>query len=108
MVDIELDVPAPLRDCLTYCEDECVLDCCGIAAVSTNPTLIAAWRDQAGPVAVAEARRQIAELTGVVQDRSRKVMSRRLNHYAHDEPSRRALLDFLAAIDAGLTAVGRR
>ncbi|MEU4664186.1 DUF6331 family protein [Micromonospora chalcea] len=104
MADVSVDVPSPLRKCVIFCEVECVRLCCGIDAVSTDPALIEDWCRQMGSAAVIEARRQLAELIEVVEDRSQCVTSDFLNHRTHDEAARRELLDFLTALDAGLTA----
>ena len=55
-------------------------------------------------MAVAEARRQLAEFVAVVEDRSQNVSSLFLNHYTCDEQARRQLLEFLAAFHTGLAA----
>ncbi|MFI7307094.1 DUF6331 family protein [Micromonospora aurantiaca] len=104
MADVSVDVPSPLRTCIAFCEVECVVGCCGIDAVSTDPDLIEDWCHQVGSAAVVEARLQLIELIEVVEDRSRCVTSDFLNHRTHDEAARRELLDFLAALDAGLAA----
>ncbi|MGV9372706.1 DUF6331 family protein [Micromonospora tulbaghiae] len=104
MADVSVEVPSPLRECVVFCEVECVRGCCGIDAVSTDPALIEGWCRQAGSAAVIEARLQLAELIEVVEDRSHCVTSDFLNHRTHDEAARRELLDFLAALDAGLAA----
>jgi hypothetical protein len=104
MAYVSVDVPSPLSACITSCEIHCVLDCCGIDAVSADPAVVQAWCHQAGPVAVAEARRQLADLTAVVEDLSHRVESTFLNHRTHDYAARLELLDFLAALDAGLAA----
>ncbi|AXO35931.1 DUF6331 family protein [Micromonospora sp. B006] len=104
MADVSVDVPSPLRTCVIFCEVECVRLCCGIDAVSTDPARIEDWCRQVGSAAVIEARRQLAELIEVVEDRSHCVTSDFLNHRTHDEAARRELLDFLTALDAGLAA----
>jgi hypothetical protein len=104
MADLSVDIPSPLSECIDFCEVECVRACCGIDAVSTDPAVIEAWCHQVRWTAVVEARLQIAELVEVVEDRSHCVASTFLNHRTHDDAARRQLLDFLAAIDAGLAA----
>ena len=104
VADVLVEVRSPLRDCLLHCEVECVRECCGIDAISTDAEVIAAWRQQAGPAAVAEARGQLAELVAVVEDRTHNVSSLFLNHYTSDEAARRQLLEFLAAFRTGLAA----
>ncbi|MET9299327.1 DUF6331 family protein [Micromonospora aurantiaca] len=104
MADVSVDVPSPLRKCIAFCEVECVLGCCGIDAVSTDPDLIGAWCRQVDQDAVIEARLQLAELIEVVENRSRCITSDFLNHRTHDEAARRELLAFLAALGAGLAA----
>jgi hypothetical protein len=104
MGEVSVDIPAPLSEGIIFCEVECVRACCGIDAVSTDPALIRAWCRQVGSAVVVEARRQLAELVTVVEDRSHRVTSTFLNHYTNDEAARRQLLDFLAAFDAGLAA----
>jgi hypothetical protein len=105
MADVSVEVPLPLQECFLHCEVECVRECCGIDAISTDPELIAAWGRQVGPAAVAEAQRQLGELVAVVEDRSRNVSSLFLNHYTSDEAARQQLLDFLAAFRAGLASI---
>ncbi|MGC1209963.1 MAG: DUF6331 family protein [Micromonospora sp.] len=104
MVDVSVEIPAPLSKGVIFCEVECVRACCGIDAISTDPALIEAWCRQVGSVAVVEARLQLAELIEVVEDSSHRVTSTFLNHRTHDDAARRQLLDFLAAFDAGLAA----
>ncbi|MFG1869713.1 DUF6331 family protein [Micromonospora arborensis] len=104
MTDVSVEVPSPLSECIVFCEVECVRPCCGIDAVSTDPALIETWCRRVGPVAVIEARLQLAELIEVVEDRSHRVTSTFLNHRTHDDAARRQLLDFLAAFEAGLAA----
>lgn len=104
MADESVEVPSPLRECIIFCEVECVRLCCGIDAVSTDPALVEDWCRQAGSAAVTEARLQLAELIEVVEDRSHCVTSDFLNHRTHDEAALRELLDFLTALDAGLAA----
>jgi hypothetical protein len=104
VTDVSVEVPSPLSECVIFCEEYCVRACCGIDAVSTDPALIEAWCRRAGPVAVVEARRQLANLIKAVEDRSQCVTSAFLNHRTHDEAARRELLDFLTALKVGLTA----
>ncbi|MFI6261323.1 DUF6331 family protein [Micromonospora sp. NPDC051006] len=103
-MDVSVEMPPPLSKCIIFCEVECVRECCGIDAVSTDPALIEAWCRQVGSAAVVEARLQLAELIEVVGDRSHRLTSTFLNHRTHDDAARRQLLDFLAAFDAGLAA----
>jgi hypothetical protein len=103
-VELSVEVPAPLAECISYCEVVCVRGCCGIDAVSTDPTLVEAWCRQVGSVKVVEARLQLAELIEVVEDRSHRVTSTFLNHRTPNAYARRRLLDFLAALEAGLAA----
>ena len=102
MADVSVEVPSPLRECFLHCEVECVRERCGIDAISTDPEVIAAWVLQAGPVVVAEARRQLADLVAVVADRTHKVSSAFLNHYTCHAAARRQLLEFLAVFRTGL------
>lgn len=104
MADVSVEVPSPLRDCFLYCETECVRECCGIDAITTDPESIAAWRSEAGPAAVLKARRQLAELVAVVEDRTHNVSSLFLNHYTCHDAARQQLLEFLAAFQTGLVA----
>ncbi|MEU8296235.1 DUF6331 family protein [Micromonospora sp. NPDC048909] len=104
MVDLSVEIPPPLSKCIIFCEAECVRECCGLDAISTDPALIEAWCRQVGSAAVVEARLQLAELIEVVEDLSHRVTSTFLNHRTHDDAARRQLLDFLAAFDAGLAA----
>ncbi len=60
-----------------------------------------------GPVAVVEARRQLAELIELVEDRANRVTSLFLNHHTHNDAARRELLDFLAALEVGLSTGSR-
>ncbi|SBT46393.1 DUF6331 family protein [Micromonospora auratinigra] len=104
MAERSLDVLPPLSHCITFCEEECVRACCGIDAVSTDPALIGQWCREAGPTAVLQARRQLADLIEVVEDRSHLVSSTFLNHRTPNEGARRELLDFLTALATGLAA----
>ncbi|MEV0330655.1 DUF6331 family protein [Micromonospora echinospora] len=103
MTDVSVEIPSPLSECILFCEVECVRACCGIDALSTDSALIEAWCRQVGSVAVIEARLQLAELIEVVEDRSHRVTSTFLNYRTHDDAARRELLDFLAALEAGLS-----
>lgn len=104
MKDVSVEVPSPLRECFLHCEVDCVRECCGIDAITTDVKVIAAWRREAGAAAVLEARRQLAELMAMVEDRTHNVSSLFLNHYTCDEGARWQLLDFLAAFRAGLNS----
>ncbi|MFC0029908.1 DUF6331 family protein [Micromonospora chaiyaphumensis] len=104
MADVSVEIPSPLSECITFCEVVCVRECCGIDAVSTDPAVVEAWCRQVGSTAVVEARLQLAELIEVVKDRSHRVTSTFLNHRTPDDAARRQLLDFLAALEAGLAA----
>ncbi|MFL5327849.1 MAG: DUF6331 family protein [Gemmataceae bacterium] len=105
MVDVSVEVPSPLQECFLHCEVECARECCGIDAISSDPGLIAAWARQAGPAAVADAQRQLADLISIVEDRTHKVSSLFLNHYTCHEAARIQLLDFLAAFRTGLASI---
>ena len=105
MADVSVEIPSPLRECFLHCEVECVRQCCGIDAISIDREAIGGWGRQAGPVNVAEALQQLAELTAVVEDRSHNVSSEFLNHYTCDEAARTQLLEFLAAFRLGLMTV---
>lgn len=105
MADGSVEVPSPLQECFLQCEVECVRECCGIDAFSTDPVLISAWGREAGSAAVAVASRQLAELVVVVENRSHKVSSPFLNHYTCGEAARQQLLDFLAAFHTGLASI---
>jgi hypothetical protein len=105
MADVSVEVPSPLQECFLRCEVECVRECCGIDAISTDPVLIAAWGRQAGPAAVAEAQHQLADLIAVVEDRTHNVSSLFLNHYTCHEAARVQLLEFLAAFLTGLASI---
>ena len=104
MGHVPIEVSAPLRDCLTFCEVECVIACCGIDAISTDPAHVAQWRARVRPEAAAEARRQAAELIAIVEDRSHDVESAFLNHRTLGEAGRRELLDVLTAFREHLAA----
>ena len=104
MSELSVEIRSPLSDCIIHCETVCVRACCGIDAISTDPVLIEEWCRQAGTLTVTEARLQLAALRELVEDRSNRVVSMFLNHRVHDEVSRRELQEFLAAIDAGLSA----
>ncbi|SNY75738.1 DUF6331 family protein [Paractinoplanes atraurantiacus] len=90
MADVPAEIPSPLWGCFLSCEAECVRVRCGIDAISTDRFRVEAWRRDAGPVAVAEARRQLADLIRVVDDRANRVTLPSLN--------------FLGAFDEGLSA----
>lgn len=104
MVDVEVDVLPPLADCFRYCETECVRECCGIDAISTEAEQISAWSRQAGRETVRQALEQLRCLIAVVEDRSHNVSSRFLNHYTNDEPAREELLAFLGAFHAAMSS----
>jgi hypothetical protein len=105
MADVSVDVPSPLQECFLHCEVDCVRECCGIDAISTDSELIAAWGRQAGPAAAAEAQQQLADVIAVVEDRTHNVSSLFLNHYTCHEPARIQLLEFLAAFRTGLASI---
>jgi hypothetical protein len=102
--DEELDVPAPLRDCLAHCEVHCVADCCGVGAFSSEAEDVRAWCVKAGPAAARRALQQLAAMIAVVNDRSRRVSVPYLNQCAFDDASRKELLDFLEAFAMTLHA----
>jgi len=105
MADVSVEVPSPLKECFLHCEVDCVRECCGIDAISTDAELIAAWGRQAGRTAVAEANRHLADLIAVVEDRAHNVSSLFLNHYTCHEAARVELLEFLAAFRTGLALI---
>jgi hypothetical protein len=105
LMDVSVEIPAPLRECFLHCETECVRGCCGIDAISTEADVIADWGRKAGSKAVAEALRQLDELVAVVEDRSHNVLSHFLNHYTVDEPARGKLLNFLASFRSGIASI---
>lgn len=100
--DVSVEIPSPLQECFLHCEVECVRECCGIDAITTDPEVIAAWRRVAGPAKVADALLQLAELVAVVEDRTHNTSSVFLNHYTCDESARQMLLEFLAIFRTGL------
>ncbi len=102
MADVELDVVSPLADCFRHSEVECVLECCGIDAISTDPDLVATWVRQAGLETATIALEQLEEAIVVVEDRSHSVSSRFLNHYTADDAARAELLLFLMAFRTSL------
>ena len=105
MPDVSVEVPSPLKECFLHSEVHCVRECCGIDAISTDPELIAEWGRQAGLIAVADAKRQLADLVAVVEDRTHNVSSLFLNHYTCHEAARIQLLEFLAAFRTGLASI---
>ena len=102
VADVSVEIPSPLQECFLHCEVECVRECCGIDAISTDSEVIAAWRREAGSAKVADALRQLADLVAMVEDRKHNVSSRFLNHYTCDESARQILLEFLATFRTGL------
>ncbi|MEV7988403.1 DUF6331 family protein [Micromonospora sp. NPDC085948] len=104
MREVSVDISPPLRDCIIFCEVECVLGCCGIDAVSTDPAHIEEWCRRVGSATVADAWLHLVELIEVVEDRSQLVTSTFLNHRTPDDAARRRLLDFLAAFEVCLAA----
>ena len=105
MADVDIEVPSPLLECFLHCEVDCVRECCGIHAISTDADLIGGWGRQAGPEVVALALRQLGELLTVEGDQSHKVSSQFLNHYTCHEAARRELLEFLRAFRSALEKV---
>jgi hypothetical protein len=102
MGDVEVEVLPPLADCFRHCEVECVRECCGIDAISTDAELIGGWSRQAGTETVGQALGQLRRVIEAVEDRSHKVSSIFLNHYTNDEAARLELLDFLGAFRTAL------
>ncbi len=102
METVELEVPVPLRDCFLHSETICVRECCGIDAISQEPTRVTDWSRKEGHQAVLKALGQIKELTAQVQDRSRKVVVPFLNALADGEVTREKLLSFLQAFEVAL------
>jgi hypothetical protein len=101
MAFVEVEVLPPLADCFRHCEVECVRECCGIDAISTDAELIGGWSIQAGPEAVSQALGQLRLVIEAVEDRSHKVSSLFLNHNTN-EAGREQLLDFLTAFRTAL------
>src|SRR4051794_16877485 len=97
MADTDVEVTQPLMDCFLKCETQCLRECCGIDAISTNLVEIAEWSRDAGPSLTATALQQLKDLIAVVEDRSHKVSSLFLNHYTCHEAARKQLLEFLEA-----------
>ena len=102
MAYTSIDIPSPLNKCLIFCEVDCVIACCGIDAISTDPAHIEEWCDRVRPETVAEAWLQAVELMEIVKDPSHHVESTFLNHRVLDDAGRRELLDFLAAFESQL------
>lgn len=100
MVDVEVEVLTPLADCFRHCETECVRECCGIDAISTDAEQISGWSRRAGPEAVELALGQLQKIIAVVENRAHRVTSMFLNHITIDEKSREELLAFLGAFRA--------
>ncbi|NMO54088.1 hypothetical protein HH310_23250 [Actinoplanes sp. TBRC 11911] len=103
MMDVTVEIPSPLRECIIACEVVCVRGCCGIDAVSTDRDLIDAWCREVGPDATIDAHRQLADLIDLVEDRSNLVTSTFLNHRTINDAARLELLNFLAAFEVGLS-----
>lgn len=91
----EIDVPTPLSDCISHCEVECVMGCCGIDAVSTDPALIEEWVHEAGLEQALRALTQVEDLMAVVENPLNHVVSHFLNHQTGNENGRSTLLTFL-------------
>jgi hypothetical protein len=102
MADVEVQVPSPLRECFLHCEVNCVRECCGIDAISTEAEMITGWCNQVGPHTVGVALGQLDELIAAVEDRSHKALSTFLNHYTCDEEARHKPLVFLSAFQSAL------
>ena len=102
MEDLDVEIDPPLSDCFRHCEVDCLRECCGIDAISTDAELIDNWAEQAGEEAVDKALGQLNQLIRVVEDRSHKVRSMFLNHYTVDEPAREDLATFLKAFRSAL------
>src|SRR5262249_16133795 len=102
MEDVEVEVLPPLADFFRQCEIECVRECCGIDAISTDADLIVGWARQAGPMAVGQALNQLGQFIAAVEDRSHRVSSIFLNHYTVDEVAREELLSFLGSFQTAL------
>lgn len=105
MGDVSIEIASPLRECFLHCEVNCVRECCGINAISTDPDLITAWGRQIGPSGVAEALGQLDNLVTVVKDRSHNVSSLFLNHYTCHEAARRQLLEFLELFRTAIASI---
>lgn len=97
---IEIEVPSPLRDCISYCEVNCVLGCCGLEAVSTDAQLIMEWAHDVGAEAIRTALDQLDSLIRVLRDPSNVVSSGFLNHQTRNGPEK--LLSFLEAFRGAL------
>lgn len=93
----EIEPPPPLADCFRACETVCVVECCGIDAISTERADIQRWIADVGPQLAAQAQRQLDELVGAVRDERSELSSDSLNAAAFDDASRGVLLEFLAA-----------
>ena len=99
---VELEVPSPLRDCLTHSEVICMSDCCGLDAFSDDPELIAQWGRSVGYSAICQARDQVEVLITQVQDCSHDVNSSFLNACTVGELGRQELLSFLQMFEVAL------
>src|SRR5947207_11285650 len=88
MIDKSVEVPSPLKDCFLHCEVECVRECCGLDAFSTDLELIVGWCRTEGSTVARQALAQLTELQAVAEDRSRKMLCSFLNHFTVDEAAR--------------------
>src|SRR5262245_4176634 len=73
MQDVAVEVPRPLLDCFLSCETNCVRDCCGIDAFTTDAGAIGEWAVNAGNESATKALGQLVELIAAVEDHSHKV-----------------------------------
>jgi hypothetical protein len=103
--EVDVDVPSPLRDCFLHCEVECVRECCGIDAISSDEQRIHAWARSVERSVVATAISQLDALIATVEDCSHNVSSSFLNHHTCHNGARTELLEFLGAFRQGLKSV---
>lgn len=85
---------------MSYCEDKCVFECCGLDAFSGDRRLISEWAQEAGLGTAHEALMQVEQLIAVAGDPSNIVSSDFLN--CHTSNGNRRLLCFLEAFRTAL------
>ncbi|HEX8834479.1 MAG TPA: DUF6331 family protein, partial [Abditibacteriaceae bacterium] len=100
---IEVDIPSPLKECLTHCEIHCVSGCCGVDAFSSEVEVLESWLSsdlvRRQPFAPRIALSQLRALIALAGDKSHKLSSPFLNAHTCRDAGRNSLLAFLRSFE---------
>jgi hypothetical protein len=93
--DDYVTIQSPLAECFEHCEIHCVVDCCGLNAISSDRNVIHEWMRTVGPDTVKVALTQIDDLIAKIQISSRTISISALCHRTFDKQTTDELMAFL-------------